>query len=385
MDLDILLAFLAFWGFLYLLRNKLRKIKNVEIDLFVLLIRSHKINKLISNLAIKFRIIWEYITPLIIISGVILMLFGTYFLVYNLILFFFNPGSAAPIQPLIPGITLTFDTLIYMIIPIIIIVITHELSHGVMARINNLKIKSAGIILFLFIPGAFVEIDESGMREMKAKRKLSIFGAGSFTNMILAVLALLILLNYSFIISPFYIKSNGILVTSIVPNSPAYGNLKQWDIIYDINGTTFHNLTDFYNYMNNVKPGDYLVINTTRGVIGIVAGEHPQNSSKGFIGITPFMLYKPRSPFIFLGYVLPYVLYVIINWMWILGINVAIFNMLPVTPLDGDKFIRSLLESSKKIKDEKISVIHNVLRFLFLILLILNILFTFILGKMIPL
>ena len=39
-------------------------------------------------------------------------------------------------------------------------IIIHEFSHGILARVENVKINSIGLLLFAIIPGAFVEPDE---------------------------------------------------------------------------------------------------------------------------------------------------------------------------------------------------------------------------------
>ncbi|MGQ4833250.1 MAG: site-2 protease family protein [Candidatus Asgardarchaeia archaeon] len=384
MDYLTIIIFLSFWIILYAFKDKINKYQNLEVDLFILLLRSHKLNKLINRLANKYKVILDYLTPVIIVSSLVLMVFVSYFISLNLVLFFYNPATAAAIQPLIPGITITIDTLAYMVIPIIILVATHELAHGVIARASKVSIKSAGLVLFLLIPGAFVEIDEKYLKRVNIKKKLTFLGAGSFANMLFGVLAFILILNFSLVISPFYSQSPGILVTSVVPSSPAANSLKQWDIIYGINGTIFNNVSDFYNYMDKVKPGETLLVNTSRGVFVIKAGTHPQNSSKGFLGITSFSLYSPRPPFTFMGYILPYLLYLTLNWTWILGINFAIFNMLPIPPLDGDKFLSELINAT--VKDTELQrAVHNSIRVIFFLLLVMNIILSFAFGKTIPL
>ena len=146
----------------------------------------------------------------------------------------------------------------------------------------------------------------------------------------------------------------------------------------------FNDVNDFYNYMEHVRPGDTLVVNTNRGVFIIKAGTHPQNSSRGFLGVSSFSLYVPKPPFTFLGYIFPYLLYLTLNWTWILGVNFAIFNMLPIPPLDGDKFLAELVRKFIT-NDELQKFTHNSIRMVFFLLLAMNIILSFAFGKMIPL
>ena len=52
----------------------------------------------------------------------------------------------------------------YWIISIFVIAVVHEFSHGLIARANNIKVKSSGFaflaLLVPIIPAAFVEPDE---------------------------------------------------------------------------------------------------------------------------------------------------------------------------------------------------------------------------------
>src|SRR3989338_644264 len=88
---------------------------------------------------------------------------------------------------------------LHWIISLFIIAIIHEFSHGVIARVYNIKIKSSGFAFLGPIPAAFVEPDEKKMEKSSAKAQLSILAAGSFSNILLALLVILIL----FFVSPF--------------------------------------------------------------------------------------------------------------------------------------------------------------------------------------
>lgn len=315
-------------------------------------------------------------SPLGVIVSLILMLYGFYFLLSNLISFVFVPQEALPVQLLIPGLTISFSTLTYLLIPLAIILFTHELMHGIMARLNGMRIKSSGLLMIFVLGGAFVEIDEHDLFTANRKAKQSVFAAGSFINIICAIITLFLIINFTLVISPFFTPSSGVLVANVTPNSPASDVLSQWDVLYGINGTVFNNLSAFYEYMAHVKPGDLLILNTSAGIKNIIAATHPYNSSRGFIGILPFPYYKPTYLGMIFGVAFPYHLYSTLNWLWILAFNLAVFNMLPIPPLDGDKLLASFIEDLTKNKLKNIKIMNYIRIFTFLLLL-LNLILTF--------
>ncbi|MCE4608229.1 MAG: site-2 protease family protein, partial [Caldisphaeraceae archaeon] len=116
-------------------------------------------------------------------------------------------GLSGGIVPLIPGITISFDQLVYFLIAIGIAVIAHELSHALVARAEGIPIKDSGFLLFAFIPAAFVEPDESVMKSSSPKSRLKVYSAGVAANLLLGLLFLAIFV----MIAPRLL--NGIIIT----------------------------------------------------------------------------------------------------------------------------------------------------------------------------
>ena len=373
----ILVYLLAIWAGIYLISYIVRH-PSLEIGPFMIFFRTKRFNKFINSIARKFSFIWRLFAPVGVLISLVLMVYGFYFLVYNIFSYLFLPQDALPVQPLIPGVTISFSTLTYLLIPLAIILFTHELMHGIIARLNGMRIKSSGLFMIFVLPGGFVEIDEQDLYGSSIESRERVFAAGSFINIITAIFALLLIINFTLVISPFFTPSNGILIASVTPNSPAENVLHQWDILYGINGTQFGNLTAFYSYMDHVRPGDLLILNTSRGIIAIYAGHHPSNTSRGFIGILPFPYYKPIGLGQLLGVSFPYHLYSVLNWLWILALNLAVFNMLPIPPLDGDKLLYALLE--RVFQRNTVNKAMNYIRTITFTILLVNILFTFFSG-----
>ena len=98
----------------------------------------------------------------------------------------------------IPGINpiLPLDYVIYIILAIIIAVIVHEFSHGILTCVHNLKLKSLGVLYFIIPLGAFAEPDEESLRTTKISNRMRIYAAGPTANFIVAFITILI---FSFI------------------------------------------------------------------------------------------------------------------------------------------------------------------------------------------
>jgi len=88
----------------------------------------------------------------------------------------------------------------YWIVIIAVIAITHEMAHGILMRLYNVKIKSTGFAFFPWFfpvfPAAFVEQDEKSMNKSTKFHQLAILSAGTFANVVTAALFLVILFGF---------------------------------------------------------------------------------------------------------------------------------------------------------------------------------------------
>jgi len=93
-------------------------------------------------------------------------------------------APSAGVQLVIPGVTIP---LWYGLIGLIVVMVVHELSHGVVARAEKLRLKSVGLVLFAVIPGAFVEPDEDELKKAPLLSRLRVYAAGSMANIVVAL------------------------------------------------------------------------------------------------------------------------------------------------------------------------------------------------------
>ncbi|TES96840.1 MAG: hypothetical protein E3J90_07610 [Promethearchaeota archaeon] len=234
---------LVFWVivfiFVFLLRNK----KDAYTLFFPLLamFKTKKLNNLIQRISKKSPRFWRIFWNIGIFVSFGFTIYGFYFFFTNIVNLLFQPSIENAIVLLIPGVTIDLPVVMYLLLPLLFIVTTHEFAHGISASIDGVEIKSTGVLgaglFFLVGFGAFVEVDERTLRSSKFKRntRFRIAAAGTYVNAITAGVAFLLILSFPAIVSPFYVQT--IQINSVLTPQEGgfnYGNLESGDVIVAI-------------------------------------------------------------------------------------------------------------------------------------------------------
>ena len=102
---------------------------------------------------------------------------------------------------LLPGINLPF---LEGIIALSALLIVHEFSHGILAIVERIKIKSLGIVSFGTLPiGAFVEVDEKRLSRTGRRSLARIVVSGTGSNFIFSIISFALLLAFLYFTAPF--------------------------------------------------------------------------------------------------------------------------------------------------------------------------------------
>ena len=374
-ELWFLLGIIVFWILLYAIGRTFHLEKHgLEVRPAYFIYKSKWMKNVLDRISKSRQILWKTLANIGIVLAFGMMILSIYFLASNLVRFFVPAGEAAPVVPILPGITLPLYWLPYFFATATIVILTHEFAHGIAARIERVPIKSAGIVAALVFFGGFVEPDEKKMEKASKSSKLRIVSSGSSTNLVTYFLVILLLVGL------FVSSSSGILINETRENGPAaIAGLQQWDVIYAVNGTPIATVDDFEQYKrtHNVLPGQSLNFSTSRGSIIIIA---ISNSSGGAsFGISGSNYYPMRileiSPIITVN------LYIFLSWLSLIAGSVAVFNMLPLYPFDGEKFVYYSLENVVKKRLREARIFYNIVC---LGLIALNIALTFINYGLIP-
>lgn len=380
------IAFVAILGIL-IYRDR----KNIEFKYIVIMRKTQSGKKLIDDFAKLSPMFWKVFSTIGIGIAVLGMLLA-FFLISSLALkimegFIKVPayGFVLPLpsaQPSIgPGYILVPFWFWIILLPFILI--PHEFSHAVIARVEKMRIKYVGLFLLLFLPGAFVEPNERDMKKASLLSKLRVVSIGSVTNFVW-VLALFCLVY--FIVWPFSINS-GVTVTKVYENAPAYkAGLREGMMLQEFNSKKIENnflyffavyeksllidrnvsidhikLVNSYLLVNQVgfeleklKPHDMIGVKADNKYYDLTLDENPKNSTlpyvgfevRGFIDANDFSLVT---------------LFPLIWWLVYVPGFVALINLLPIYPLDGGVIVESLADKFVRKKKKLIVTLITVL------------------------
>lgn len=339
-EIAFLIGLAVFWVVLYVLARLFHLEKHgLQVEPAFFMYKSKALNSLLDKAANKKRSLWLILSNIGLAFSIGLMILGIiYFLINNIVRFVIQPVSqvATPFILLIPVLTIRLYWLPYFFLAVVIIVLTHELAHGIVARLENIPILSSGILAFLVFFGAFVEQDEKEFEKASMLARLRMLAAGSSTNLITALLVTLLMTGL-FVPTP-----TGFLIQEVAPNGPAdKAGLQQWDVIKAINGTPILSVQNYSDYISTVKPNTTLIVTVLHANqeknISITTKADPTNSSQAVLG--PFQGYDYPTTRLELDQYTTVNLYWTLFWLYLLGISVAIFNMLPAFPFDGERVL----------------------------------------------
>jgi membrane-associated protease RseP (regulator of RpoE activity) len=309
------------------------------------------------------------------------------------------PGAIENVDPrlllALPGINPLLP-LGYGLVALIVTLVFHEFSHGIVARHQGITVKSMGLLFFVIPVGAFVEPDEKELEAAAPSQRLRVVLAGPGMNIIIGMICLLLLALLMQPVTPMF--SEGVLVSNVAENAPAaLAGMRAGDIIMSINGIKIVDHSSFTALMANFAPGDVVVLEVLRenavkkltltlGDLGEITGLS-ENLGKAGMGIflfgglsgliapfknpfslgnlifsimAPFSGQLPFSQTILQYYTLPFnasafsVCTNTLFWIYWMNILLGTFNVLPISILDGYSIFRdSLFELGKKLKIKK--------------------------------
>lgn len=341
-----LIAFIVIWILAFGLKNKLTN-HGFEIQFPLIMWRTEKFKNFIKRMANLSPKFWKWFMNIGIVISYIAMIYITWTLVSSLSSMLETPS----VSLVIPGVEMPGSSIYvplgYGLIALATVLIVHEFSHGILAIVEKINVKSVGLMLFAILPGAFMESDEEEMKEAKKSSKLRIYAAGSMANITLAVMALLIVSAVGSYVIPSTFEEDGIEVDRLVGDSPASKVLKEGMIIESIDNHKVHDSNSYVNAVNNLKPGQNITIGTNDGDYSIILDKNPNNESKGYMGIQAAKHYELNDGVASIyGDTLPWIWFGVLElfqWICILNLGIGLFNLLPLKPLDGGHMFETLL------------------------------------------
>ncbi|MEM2919436.1 MAG: site-2 protease family protein [Candidatus Nitrosocaldus sp.] len=373
-DNTSIVALLIAWIIIIASAKALRLEKRgFEIKPFMLTYKNHGVSSTLDRLLAINRSVVRVFADVSIVAGAIMMVFAVWFLLNNLVHFFADSGQFSEVTLLIPGVTIrSVPNLVYFLLAAPIVLVVHEVAHGIVARLERIRVKSGGFAIIIALIAGFVEPDEDEFNRARRVSKVRVIAAGSTSNILLSFLvASLLMFNPAFgnileLLSPqvrgiFYNDPIGVPVVQVIEGSgAAQAGMRAGDIITAINDTQVKTPADLAKV--RLVPGEQVSVSILRDgepirlTVTIMSAE--DDPSRGMIGIVRdvFPHMPPKVPF---WIPWPHEVFMFLLWLWMLSFFIGIFNMLPMIPLDGEKYISSMLEnrvSSRSLKATRIGI-----------------------------
>ena len=327
--------------------------KKIDIKYYILFTRRTKrFSNTIDKIAKKSPRFWKAIATIAILVCFYYMFQGTYLLLTNSYQISLGNISESGLKFVLPSPTgsgangpgYILVPFWFWIITIACVLVPHELSHGIIARAEKIRLKSVGVLLLAILPGAFVEPDEKQLKKAKTMPRLRVFAAGSGANFLVAALVFLLV---AFIVWPG-ITSQGIELIYVNQSSPAaMAGMQEGMILTHVNEqpikTTYQEYISGTGYLSEeigtVLPGD---------IISFTSDEKTYDIELGMIGNGPYMgiIYKPIyrvESYFLIGTLIP-----LLTMIWLFSFAIGVFNILPLYPLDGGLMIEALADRFSK-------------------------------------
>ncbi len=386
----------------------MEEVKRVEFHYGIVMLRTRRFQSIMDRLGrqrISKPIGWALLYIMPVAAGIGLFIFLSQFWV------FFSPlrpeigSTIRNITPLVylglPGIN-PYLPIVDGWIALIIAMVIHEGAHGVIARSLGLPVKSSGLIFFLVVPlGAFVDVDEEAINSAKARDSARVLAAGAGINFLAGIVALLLLFS---VVSTMVPAASGLAVAQVAPDSPAQkAGLLPGDYVTAINGIHYTDPT-LIPKSGWYKPGQVINMTVWRNgatlqFSNVTLGANPDNNTIAYLGVVELGSTQLqgivsrytgsflKSPAIYLCiptfpqcqfaspfsgslaglYVSPYgdslvSIATLLYWIFFLNINLAIFNSIPLYPLDGGQAYRLLVQTlgGGKVSEKTLSRITTV-------------------------
>ena len=386
-----------------------------------LLLRSSKGVNFLKRIANKKRFWKAFGSSGIVVCFIFMILLTIVLIFQSFLLFEFTseqkeliPGPEAVLP--FPGLNpiLPFEYVFYIILALVIAIVVHEFSHGILSIVGKIKVKSLGMVLMIIPLGAFTEPDEEELKNTEIPKRMRVYAAGPLSNFLVAFICILL---FSFVFMSAVQPIEGVDIFYVLEGTPAESiGLSKGSVITSINDSEIKSYKDFSSTMANISTNQtvnitYMVqkeIITTQVQLMneyeyyernnyTNINESLRNESFLGIGINPYnktyLLSSLKDPFFhefpngllnlyalpFFGYIAyynpiadpftnsyiitgplsflpPAVFWGIVNalyWIFWISIALGIFNVLPMIPLDGGFLFNDAIKVLvKKIKKD---------------------------------
>jgi membrane-associated protease RseP (regulator of RpoE activity) len=397
------------------------KQRRVEFSFPILTVRTQQFTGVFNRLgALRFSRLasWAALVIVPVVAGL-----GLYLIINSLLVLLWNPAAGEAAREAGPGVYLLlpginpFLPIFYGWFAIFCAIAVHEGAHGVVARSLGLTVKSSGLLFFLFIPiGAFVDVDEEQLKKVSGKVSSRTMAAGVGANVVVAAACLIGVLVIVASLTPIV---DGVYIYDVTQGMPAQAaGLLPNDVLISVDSVRINSTADLGALLDNKTSGDLVQVTVARGdawqnrfstvvnltmsenrtVMGVSVGDLLTEARlRNYQTVTPETLFMYLVPPTLASGLVPFsdslapfytnwlgpewpVLANVLFWLWFVNVNVAIFNALPIYPLDGGRIFNTALKITihRKEPEKIVTAITTIMTAILILILLMTILIPFI-------
>ena len=286
---------------------------------------------------------------------------------------------------LIPGLNEFVPGTLSVWLALVITLVVHEFGHGILSRVEGIRVRAAGLLVAVVPIGAFVEPDEQELEKAPRSAKMRMYGAGITNNLVVGFLAFFLMIALFGLAVP----STTPVISGVYEDFPAYNaSIVPGSVVLALNGTPVETRDDLSRLLAATGPGDSTFLTVEKdGTVTtheLILAERPGgNSTTGFMGVEYYngqaiseYVEGSFNPIGLLRYIVvpfdtspsgqalrilafpsdstsyweaPFAgfwgVVQLLFWTGWINLNVGIFNALPMVPFDGGYIFREAVDS----------------------------------------
>src|SRR5271157_1661760 len=158
---------------------------------------------------------------------------------------------------LIPGFNEYIPSTFAVWFAFVLTIAIHEFGHGILCRVENIKVRGIGVLIAVIPIGFFVEPDEEDLNASKGMPKMRMFGAGIMNNLVVGACCFILLI----LVVGMAVPTNAPVILGVYQNYSAdLAGVPPNSLIIAVNGTHVTTQEDVSNLLNATKPGDTITL-----------------------------------------------------------------------------------------------------------------------------
>ena len=157
----------------------------------------------------------------------------------------------------IPGVNQAIPVTAAVFVGLLLTIVIHEFGHAILARVEDMRVRSMGLLIAVIPIGAFVEPDEEDVEAARGMPKIRMFGAGITNN----IVAGLICFGLMFLLIGMATPLSVPLVQGVYKDFPAAdAGLQGYSVITGINGIPVTSQEEVAAIMDGTRPGETVTL-----------------------------------------------------------------------------------------------------------------------------